>query len=460
MGKRVGSASESIDALWEIPSDWRWASLNDVGSWGSGGTPKANNASFYGGRIPWVRSGELDKGVIQSTEKTLTELGLNNSSAKWVPPGALLVALYGANIGQTAITGIRCTTNQAVAFCIPNEKADVSYLFRYIGFIKKRLCELGQGGAQPNISQAILRAHPIPLPPTDIQHRTVNRIDGLIANVDNGESELREVRTGLDTYRKSLLNAAVTGELTADWRIENPATETGSDFLKRLSGDRKTDAQRARKTKINSDLDNYDLPELPTTWTWATVGDVGQVVTGATPPTSREEYYGGEVPFFTPSDLDVGYGVVTAARTITAEGAEVVRPIPAFSILVTCIGATIGKVGYNFVSGATNQQINSIVCGDRALSEFLFNYFSSPRGFHSIVDGSSSTTLPIINKGDFARLPIPVPPRKEIEVINHRVSEHRAKYSDLVAELSSLQSLSSQLRQSILASAFRGELSS
>ena len=81
----VAVTIDSVDWLWELPDGWQWHRMGDVGEWGSGGTPKANNMDYYGGHIPWVRSGELDRGAIRTTEKTLTDLGFENSSAKWIP---------------------------------------------------------------------------------------------------------------------------------------------------------------------------------------------------------------------------------------------------------------------------------------------------------------------------------------------------------------------------------------
>jgi type I restriction enzyme S subunit len=201
-----------------------------------------------------------------------------------------------------------------------------------------------------------------------------------------------------------------------------------------------------------------ELPSLPGEWTWAKVDEIGDVVTGATPRTAHKEYYGGAVPFFTPSDLDVGYGVVAASRTLTPAGAEAVRPIPANSVLVTCIGATIGKTAFTLVSGATNQQINSIVCPDPVLAEYVFNYFSSPHGFQTVVEESSSTTLPIINKGDFSQLPVPIPPLKEAQEINQKVADLRLAQHELLREIAANEVRIGQLRQSVLSAAFRGQL--
>ena len=136
-------------------------------STGSGGTPsRANVGDYYGGTIPWVKSGELREDVILDTEEKITELAIKESSAKLVPKGALLIAMYGATIGRIAELGVEGTTNQAICHIVPDEKvADKRYLYYGLLFRVPELIALGAGGAQPNINQQIVRDTQIPLPP-------------------------------------------------------------------------------------------------------------------------------------------------------------------------------------------------------------------------------------------------------------------------------------------------------
>ncbi|WNZ21943.1 hypothetical protein HJG54_03050 [Leptolyngbya sp. NK1-12] len=105
----------------ELPEGWIYTLLSDVAPWRSGGTPSRNNPVYYGGSIPWIKIGELGQGVITDTKEKITELGLQNSSAKLFPKGSVAVAMYGATIGKTAILGIEAATNQACAVGIPIE---------------------------------------------------------------------------------------------------------------------------------------------------------------------------------------------------------------------------------------------------------------------------------------------------------------------------------------------------
>ena len=134
---------------------------------GSGGTPSRKQAErYYGGDIPWVKSGELRAAVVTHTEESITREALDRSSAKLVPAGALLVAMYGATVGQVAVLGIEATTNQAVCHVIPDESAVTPrYLYHALQRQVPNWLRLRVGGAQPNISQQIIRDSKIPLPP-------------------------------------------------------------------------------------------------------------------------------------------------------------------------------------------------------------------------------------------------------------------------------------------------------
>ena len=117
--------------LSDIPG-WSITELGSLGQWGSGGTPSRSILAYYeGGHIPWLVIGDLNEGIVFSAKATITEAGLENSSAKLLPPGVLLVAMYGS-IGKTSITGVPCATNQAIAFCIPHTGVNLGYLHRAI----------------------------------------------------------------------------------------------------------------------------------------------------------------------------------------------------------------------------------------------------------------------------------------------------------------------------------------
>ena len=157
----------------ELPEGWEWKRLGDICKTTSGGTPARNNETYFNGNIPWLKSGELENNIIYSTEETISQEGLENSSTKIIPKGTPLIALYGATVGKVGILGIDSAINQAICAVFPSNKIDPKFLFHFLIKSRPSLLNLRAGGAQPNISQDIVRNIQIPLPPLPIQHQIV-----------------------------------------------------------------------------------------------------------------------------------------------------------------------------------------------------------------------------------------------------------------------------------------------
>ena len=196
------------------PMGWPRRKVAQVAKTGSGGTPATKREDFYGGAIPWVKSGELATRVVLSTEDTITEEGLRNSSAKWVEPGAILIAMYGATVGQVALLGIRATTNQAVCAIEPHTEVVSEYMSEFLRMSKPLLLSRRVGGAQPNISQQIIRDLDVPIPSLALQKRFAAEM----ANVESAQSNSVLVGDRLGQLFAVLLNQAFSADLTASWR--------------------------------------------------------------------------------------------------------------------------------------------------------------------------------------------------------------------------------------------------
>ena len=205
--------------------------------------------------------------------------------------------------------------------------------------------------------------------------------------------------------------------------------------------------------------ENGEIRELPRGWTSANIGSFGEVITGSTPPKKDPSFFGGTIPFYKPTDLDAGYVVVKAREYLSELGASQSRIIPAFSILVTCIGATIGKTGLTRRKCATNQQINAVILPLNYINpKWLFWMVSSAKGRQMIIDNSSATTMPILNKSRFSELSFPIPPFQEQERIVEKIEE---LFSDVDQGVESLKTAQKQLkvyRQAVLKWAFEGKL--
>ena len=179
---------------------YNYCRVADICKISSGGTPSRGRKEYYNGNILWVKTGELKNDVIYDTEEKITQLGLDNSSAKLYPAGSLIIAMYGATIGQTAKLGVEAATNQACAvlFDINNTTINTDYLWLYLQSQTEKLKSMAYGGAQPNINAGIVANYLIPLPPMEVQNEIVAHI-----------SELKEQIKSLHILAAATRNEAV-----------------------------------------------------------------------------------------------------------------------------------------------------------------------------------------------------------------------------------------------------------
>lgn len=180
--------SESIP--YNLPNGWQWVYLNDFGVWKSGSTPSRTNSAYYCGDIPWVKSGEVKQGLIKKTEETITQKALDECSLGLNPIGSVLVAMYGANIGEVGILEVEATTNQAICACQTFSKINNQFLKFLIDSLKGYFISQGAGAAQPNISRVKIINSIVPLPPFNEQERIVEKINQLMALCDDLEKQI------------------------------------------------------------------------------------------------------------------------------------------------------------------------------------------------------------------------------------------------------------------------------
>ena len=176
IGKKCLDITELIP--FEIPNSWTWARMGQIGDWGAGSTPQRSNQDYYGGNILWLKTGELNNGVICDTEERITQRAFQECSLRMNKIGDVLIAMYGATIGKLAIVGKELTTNQACCGCTPYVVYNW-FLFYFLMASRDTFIKKGEGGAQPNISRVKLVEHLIPLPPLNEQKRIVERIETL-----------------------------------------------------------------------------------------------------------------------------------------------------------------------------------------------------------------------------------------------------------------------------------------
>lgn len=176
----------SKNHFFKTPNNWMVKSLGDISTMSSGGTP-SKKKEYYGGDILWITTTDLNFSYVLDTQKKITELGMQNSSAKMIPKNTILFAMYGASIGKMGISSIPSCTNQSICCLIPRE--DVNYLYLYFLLLnnRKKISSLGVGNGQPNISQNVLNNFQCIIPEIEDQNKIVKILkkqESVISNIE------------------------------------------------------------------------------------------------------------------------------------------------------------------------------------------------------------------------------------------------------------------------------------
>ena len=282
----------------DIPESWKWVKVGNVGSWSSGATPSRTNPAYYGGTIPWLKTGDLNDGFIKEIPEFITDLALEKTSVRLNPVGSVLMAMYGATIGKLGILDISATTNQACCACIPYEGMHNKYLFYYLMSMRRSYIGMAEGGAQPNISKEKIVNSLIPLPPLAEQKRIVAKIEELIPLVDRyaaAYEKLEQFNAKFpEDMKKSILQYAIQGKL-----VEQRAEEgTGEELYQQIKEEIRTlEKQKKFKVKDNSDISKDEIPfDIPESWKWVRLGQILNIESGK--GLTAKQMKPGEIPVF------------------------------------------------------------------------------------------------------------------------------------------------------------------
>ena len=279
----------------DIPDSWEWVRLGNIGDWGAGATPSRTHPEYYGGNIPWLKTGDLTDSYIDAIPETITELALEKTSVRLNPAGSVLIAMYGATIGKLGILSIAATTNQACCACFPLGGLDNKYLFYFLMAQKPLFIKQGEGGAQPNISKEKIVSTLMPVPPLEEQKRIVVMLGRIFPIID----AYSKCKTELDLYnttfperlKKSILQEAVKGKLVP----QDPSDEPAEALLERIRAEKQRLIKegKIKKDKHESvifrrDNSHYEkrgseevciddeIPfEVPSSWALIRLDDIG-----------------------------------------------------------------------------------------------------------------------------------------------------------------------------------------
>ena len=473
----IAENSEANDGL---PVGWIATNLENVLlKIVGGGTPSKTNPSFFEGVIPWMTVKDMNKHILEDTVDHISQEAVDSSATNIIPAGTPIVATR-MSLGKIVVANFDSAINQDLKALFSSNEIDTDYLVYWYRSQAREVERLGTGTTVKGIRLEVLRALNFPLPPLAEQTVIAQTLDTLLAQVDNIKTRLDAIPKILKTFLQSVLAAAVSGKLTEEWRGENESSYPSKVELDKniriarkikweerqlASFDRKgtkpkNDSWKKRyKEPLDGYMDEYSMTQIqaiPDEWVESNLDTVSITVTGKTPSTTKEENWNGSLPFISPSQVSKNGEILLSERMVSDLGAMNTPVLPANSILIVCIG-TIGKVGLLDREAAFNQQLNALIPVDGMSNMFLY-YWSKTLYDWLIKTSSAVVNAAIINKSRLSSAPCPLPSLEEQTQIVRRVEELFAFADQIEQQVKNAQKRVNTLTQSILAKAFRGEL--
>jgi type I restriction enzyme S subunit len=394
-----------------MKNGWQKKTLGEMCEVVNGGTPKTGVQEYWGGKHLWITPAEMGKRLspyVNDTERKITDLGLRDSSAQMLPPNSVILSSR-APIGHLVINTKPMSTNQGCKGLVPGSQLQYKFLYYYLSSIVDLLNSLGTGATFKELSGGKLKEVTVPVAPLTEQQRIIHILDtafeGISTAKANAEKNLQNARALFKSHLQSV-------------------------FTHRGAG-----------------------------WVEKRLEQIGTTQTGSTPKTSDRANYGNFIPFVKPADFNTDGSLDYDNDGLSEKGLAVARNVAAGSVLMVCIGATIGKCGYCDRDITTNQQINALTPFKDVSHKFVYYQMLTENFQRRMLLSSAQATLPIINKSKWSALTVVLPPKLEEQ---KRIA---AKFESLCEETERLESIYQQkltmlgtLKKSLLHQAFTGNL--
>ena len=397
----------------EVPDGWVWTTLGNIGIWQSGGTPSRSNKSYYGGNIPWLKTGDLNDGVITSIPESITEEAVASSSAKINPEGSILIAMYGATIGKLGILTFPATTNQACCACIEYFAITQYYLFYFLLSQRDMFISKGGGGAQPNISKEIIVNTAIPLPPLAEQERIVTEIKSWFALIDEIGNSQTNLQTLIKKTKSKILDLAIHGKLVP----QDPNDEPASELLKRIN---------PNFTPCDNGQYGKRPFEIPNSWCWNRLGDINNIARGGSPRPIKDYLTDDKngINWIKIGDTTrEGKYIDSVKEKIRPEGMKKSRFVHKGDFLLTN-SMSFGRPYILNVDGCIHDGwlvISPI--GEVYTSDFLYHLLSSSFAFEQFTNVASGGVVTNLNSDKVADTIFPIPPLAEQQRIVAKIEK-------------------------------------
>ena len=442
------------EAPFEIPNSWAWVKLGDICEIVSGGTPSRDKIEYWhNGTIPWVKIADVKNNVVNQTQEFITELGLENSSAKIFKKGTLLYTIF-ATLGETAILNIDAATNQAIAALIEAYDYDTKFLMYCLMSMKDYVNSLGRGVAQNNINQTMLKNFTIPLPPLCEQQEIVKKLDLLVTLANDFAITKENLKRIEKRIEKSLLKLALEGSLSKLYRRSSPTLSafdeiaTYNDEIKQKRKDLEKEFKKCEKEfKLEKDKDKKALCKsqiqmlkkeltkckeitplnlsespftIPNSWAWVKLGDICEMKKGPFGSAITKDMFisnkNNAVKIYEQKNA-IQKSETLGEYYISLEHFEKLKQFEVFEndIIVSCAG-TIGEI-FRIPKNAPKGIINQALMKIKLVNEEWIPYFMIFFDFlikQKSQENSKGSAIKNIPPLDILKnFSIPLPPLKE-----------------------------------------------
>ena len=429
----------------EIPQGWEWERIGNLFETTSGSTPLSRNPDYYqNGSINWVRTTDLNNGVLCKTEIQITEKACSDYNLTILPQNSVCIAMYGGagTIGKHSILQFDTTINQSVCAIKPNGYCNMDYLHTFIEYQRPYWMDFAAGSRKdPNINQLIIKHCLLPIPPQKEQTRIVEKLSLLYPYITQyGECQIKldyinkEI---LDKFKKSILQVAIQGKLVPQLTEEG----TAQDLLEQIKTEKQKLVKEGKLKKsalatsviFRGDDNKYyeqigkkclditeQIPfEIPNSWTWARMGQIGDWGAGSTPQRGNQDYYGGNILWLKTGELnnDIVYDTEEKITQRAFQDCSL-RMNKIGDVLIAMYGATIGKLAIVGKELTTNQAC----CGCTpyvVYNWFLFYFLMASRD--SFIKKGEGGAQPNISRVKLVEHLIPLPPLNEQKRIVKRI---------------------------------------
>ena len=420
--KQIKSMQERLEeaivpkeqAPFAIPENWCWVKLGAITEILAGGTPSRANKNYWGNGIPWVKISDMQDKVVSTTEEEITLEGLRNSSAKILPKGTILFSIF-ATIGAISILGIEACTNQAIVGLKLNQDIETNYIYYALLLFKDVIKLAGKGVAQKNINQSVIKGIELPLAPITEQKRIVDKIESLFSRLDEAKELIQKSLDEFEDRKSAILHKAFNGEFI---RFQSNKTVKISEVAK----------VNPRTVKVICNDDDM-------------VSFVPMRAVSEISGTVQEE-------------MNEKYGKVKKGFTYFEQGDVLFAKITPCMENGKCFIAQNLKNGFGFAS----TEFYVFKCGENIYNKYLW-YILRDRGFRSnaaqVMTGAvGQQRVPKSYLENYSILLPSVDEQREIVRILDNFFEKEDKSKELLDMIDQIE----EMKKSILARAFRGEL--